>query len=212
MACGVQARMSKPSCVLFPQTWRVSCHVVSEIVQHSRLRHPNTVLLKEVTRRSTSLLSDAMLQCRLSYECKLCCAAQRHPCLPTVSLASTQVFLTQSHVAIVTECARGGNMMQHLNRQPDCRLPEAEAQGLFQQLILGLEYCHMQVFLTLSVCRGLLLGSARERVHCDSVKFARPALSDQQVPSVASFQQMHRGPPCGCRASSTTLCSWTTCS
>ena len=56
-----------------------------------------------------------------------------------------QVFLTPHHLAIVMECANGGTMRDYLLKQPDHRLPEVLGRWIFQQLIIGLDYCHARV-------------------------------------------------------------------
>ena len=62
-------------------------------------------------------------------------------------LLPLQVFLTHAHLAIVMECAQGGDLFKFLMGQPGNRLPEEEARRIFQQLIIGLDYCHCQVIL-----------------------------------------------------------------
>ncbi len=57
-----------------------------------------------------------------------------------------QVFLTPQHLAIAMEYAKGGNLFHYLLQHgPHCRLTEAKAQWIFQQLIIGLDYCHRRV-------------------------------------------------------------------
>ena len=59
----------------------------------------------------------------------------------------TQVFLTRTHLAIAMEYAPGGDLYQHvIARKPFCRLPEDQARWLFQQLLIGLDYCHRKVY------------------------------------------------------------------
>eukprot|EP00891_Asterochloris_glomerata_P003766 jgi/Astpho2/3766/fgenesh1_pg.00060_%23_64_t len=53
-----------------------------------------------------------------------------------------EVFLTPHHLAIVMECANGGTMRDYLLKQPNHRLPEVLGRWIFQQLIIGLDYCH----------------------------------------------------------------------
>ncbi|DBA77617.1 TPA: hypothetical protein ACH3X1_009416 [Trebouxia sp. C0004] len=54
-----------------------------------------------------------------------------------------EVFLTKEHLAIAMEYAPGGDLYQHMiARKPLCRLPEDEARWIFQQLLIGLDYCH----------------------------------------------------------------------
>ena len=57
-----------------------------------------------------------------------------------------QVFLTQTHLAIAMEYAQGGDMFKYICRhKPHCRLLESQARWIFQQLIIGLDYCHNKV-------------------------------------------------------------------
>lgn len=57
-----------------------------------------------------------------------------------------QVFLTQKHLAIVMEYARGGDLFNYTMRHgPHARLVEQQARWIFQQLIIGLDYCHRRV-------------------------------------------------------------------
>ena len=53
------------------------------------------------------------------------------------------MFLTQTHLAIAMEYAQGGDMFKYICRhKPHCRLLENQARWIFQQLIIGLDYCH----------------------------------------------------------------------
>lgn len=56
-----------------------------------------------------------------------------------------QVFLTQQYLAIVMEAAKGGNLHQYILRQPAKHLSETQARWIFQQLIVGLDFCHQRV-------------------------------------------------------------------
>lgn len=51
-----------------------------------------------------------------------------------------EVFLTEKYLAIAMEYAPGGDMFQHVKRKGG--LEEGEARWFFQQLIIGLDYCH----------------------------------------------------------------------
>ncbi|KAL0048946.1 hypothetical protein WJX82_002950 [Trebouxia sp. C0006] len=54
-----------------------------------------------------------------------------------------EVFLTKEHVAIAMEYAHGGDLYQHVIAcKPLYRLPEDQARWIFQQLLIGLDYCH----------------------------------------------------------------------
>lgn len=54
-----------------------------------------------------------------------------------------EVFLTHDHLAIAMEYAAGGDMFQHVTKRRG--LSEDESRWFFQQLILGLDYCHKMV-------------------------------------------------------------------
>ena len=61
---------------------------------------------------------------------------------PTVG----QIFLTPRYLAIAMEYAIGGDLFGYIvQNSPAGRLPEDHAQPLFQQLILGLDFCHRMV-------------------------------------------------------------------
>ena len=51
-----------------------------------------------------------------------------------------EVFLTDSHLAIVMEFAAGGDMFQYVKARGG--LDEGDARWFFQQLVIGLDYCH----------------------------------------------------------------------
>ena len=61
-----------------------------------------------------------------------------------------QVFLTKEYLAIAMEFAAGGDMFQYVKHRGG--LEEVEARWFFQQLIIGMDYCHKMV-------RPLLLSS-----------------------------------------------------
>ena len=65
--------------------------------------------------------------------------------LTCLSPPMLQVFLTPHHLAIVMECANGGTMRDYLLKQPNHRLPEVLGRWIFQQMIIGLDYCHARV-------------------------------------------------------------------
>lgn len=54
-----------------------------------------------------------------------------------------QVFVTDTHLGVALEFAAGGELFDTVARAG--KLPEIEARYFFQQLILGLEYCHKRV-------------------------------------------------------------------
>ncbi len=51
-----------------------------------------------------------------------------------------EVFLTPDYLGIAMEYAAGGDMFQHVTMKRG--LSEDEARWFFQQLVLGLDYCH----------------------------------------------------------------------
>jgi hypothetical protein len=53
------------------------------------------------------------------------------------------VFLTPGHLAIAMEFASGGDMFEYVVKKNGLR--EDEARWFFQQLIVGLDYCHRMV-------------------------------------------------------------------
>ena len=68
-----------------------------------------------------------------------------------------QVFLTPTHLAIAMEYAKGGDLFRYvLKHEPHCRLSEAKAQWIFQQLIIGLDYCHRRVSFHTSLLRCVI--------------------------------------------------------
>lgn len=54
-----------------------------------------------------------------------------------------QVFLTPQHLGIAMEFASGGDMFEYVVKKNGLR--EEEARWFFQQLIVGLDYCHRMV-------------------------------------------------------------------
>ena len=57
-----------------------------------------------------------------------------------------QFFLTPTHLAIAMEYAPGGDLFNYtLGHRPHGRLAEQQARWIFQQLIIGLDYCHRRV-------------------------------------------------------------------
>ena len=61
-------------------------------------------------------------------------------------MGTVKVFLTPRFLAIAMEYAKGGDLFGYIIRNsPAGRLPEDHAKALFQQLILGLDFCHRMV-------------------------------------------------------------------
>ena len=50
------------------------------------------------------------------------------------------LFLTNSHLAVVLEYVEGGDLFQYCAENGP--LPEEQARRFFQQLVIGLDYCH----------------------------------------------------------------------
>ena len=60
--------------------------------------------------------------------------------------AVLQVFLTRDYLAISMEFAQGGDLFAYtLGPKSFGKLAEVQARWIFQQLILGLDYCHRKV-------------------------------------------------------------------
>lgn len=60
--------------------------------------------------------------------------------------AVVQVFLTRDYLAISMEFAQGGDLFAYtLGPNSFGKLAEVQARWIFQQLILGLDYCHRKV-------------------------------------------------------------------
>lgn len=64
---------------------------------------------------------------------------------------SIKVFVTDAHLGVALEYAAGGELFDTVAKAG--KLPEIEARYFFQQLVLGLEYCHNRV--------GSISGAAR---------------------------------------------------
>jgi len=72
------------------------------------------------------------------------------------------VFLTRTHLAIAMEYAPGGDLFRYVLRHKAARLAEAQARWIFQQLVIGLDFCHRSVRPRLDACTWS--GLARLRV------------------------------------------------
>ncbi|KAK2076525.1 hypothetical protein QBZ16_005285 [Prototheca wickerhamii] len=62
----------------------------------------------------------------------------RHPSI----IRLREVFLTPTHLGVVMECANGGDLHSYISRRAERRLSEGEARWFFQQIVVGLDYCH----------------------------------------------------------------------
>lgn len=54
-----------------------------------------------------------------------------------------KIFLQPRYLCIVMEYAPGGDMLEYVKRKNG--LTENEARWFFQQLVIGLDYCHKMV-------------------------------------------------------------------
>lgn len=91
----------------------------------------------------------------------LCCTSPR-----------TQVFLTPQHLGIAMEFASGGDMFEYVVKKNGLR--EEEARWFFQQLIVGLDYCHRMV-------RARAAGAEPARKHAAASSGPRQAISVHQL-------------------------------
>lgn len=66
----------------------------------------------------------------------------RHPFV----IQFKEVFLTSECICVAMEYANGGNLADFVKKGGDCaasrKLGEGDARWFFQQLIIGVEYCH----------------------------------------------------------------------
>ena len=65
-------------------------------------------------------------------------ASLRHPAVVPLR----EAFLTANFLGISMDFAAGGDLQGFLARRSGCKLPEQEARWLFQQLAIGISYCH----------------------------------------------------------------------
>ncbi|KAK9837089.1 hypothetical protein WJX81_002014 [Elliptochloris bilobata] len=61
-----------------------------------------------------------------------------HPFIVSIK----EVFLTRTHLAIAMEYAQGGDLFRYVLRHKAARLAESQARWIFQQLVIGLDFCH----------------------------------------------------------------------
>lgn len=84
---------------------------------------------------------------------------QRLCCMHPNIIQFQEVFLTPDHLAIVSEYAPGGDLVDFIERHNsahDRALRESEARRLFQQLIVGVDFCHQVCMLCLLVYTFML--------------------------------------------------------
>ncbi|QCD91499.1 serine/threonine-protein kinase SR [Vigna unguiculata] len=103
----------------------------------------------------------------------------RHPNI----IRFKEVFLTQTHLAIVLEYAAGGELFDRICNAG--RLSEDEARFFFQQLISGVSYCHsMQIcHRDLKLENTLLDGNPAPRLKICDFGFSKSALLHSQPKS-----------------------------
>lgn len=137
----------------FVQNFRT--YIKREIVHQQSLQHPFIVSLTEVrcVIPSHSWEQGVLLMRSLQYTARLESAPDLGAMHSATNPAETlcvggcgQVFLTVTHLCIVMEYAAGGDMFKYIcSHRPHCRLLESQARWIFQQLITGLDYCHLKV-------------------------------------------------------------------
>lgn len=86
-------------------------------------------------------------------------------------ITPTEVLLSRSHLALVTEYAPGGSLADYVRRCRGGTLPEAEASYFFRQIIAALQFCHE---------RGI--GAPALDPRCVRRLQRRPRLADRCVP------------------------------
>ena len=64
------------------------------------------------------------------------------------------MFLTRTHLAIAMEYAQGGDLFRYVLRHKAARLAESQARWIFQQLVIGLDFCHRSVRTLFAACFG----------------------------------------------------------
>lgn len=94
-----------------------------------------------------------------------------------------QVFLTRTHLAIAMEYAQGGDLFRYVLRHKAARLAESQARWIFQQLVIGLDFCHRSVRTPVAACLGLgicclLCTQSRSPTLCCSVALVSAVQND----------------------------------
>ncbi|KAK9807925.1 hypothetical protein WJX73_002872 [Symbiochloris irregularis] len=116
------------------------------------------------------------------------------------------LFLTETHLAIVFEYCAGGDLYQYVSKK-GC-LSEDEARRFFQQLVIGLEYCHKMgvVNRDIKLENALLDGDARllkltdfgyAKTDVDSLPISQVGTPNYAAPEVISSAQRQYD---GCKA------------
>ena len=119
-------------------------------MNHSHLLHPHIVQFKEVclelTTSAASRFPFGASHMHILISPRMLTAppgALLHPHGLSDQSVGTQVFLTKDYLAIAMEYAAGGDMFQYVKHRGG--LEEVEARWFFQQLIIGMDYCHKMV-------------------------------------------------------------------
>ena len=89
-----------------------------------------------------------------------------------------EIFLTPEHLAIVSELAPGGDLVdyiEHHSMNHDCALKETEARWLFQQLVVAVDYCHQ---VQCAFCSADICLYANIPVHCMSMVEGRGSVAE----------------------------------
>ena len=165
---------------------RVNRYVEAEVLNHRMLRHPHVIEFKEVRRallvflfvcapapaggaRRRSAPSPRwlpflplLLPPPPSLSLSLCLSHNKNDLHHTnaktkpkqQSDESKKVFVTSEYICIAMEYASGGSLFTYVQRA--VRLKEAAARWFFQQLVIGLDYCHRRgvVNRDIKVCLG----------------------------------------------------------
>ena len=96
-----------------------------------------------------------------------------------------QVFLTPTHLALAMEYAPGGDLYSYVSTR--ARLPEDHARFFFQQLIIGMDYCHRKVCAASHFCRHTaVLCCGQGFVLSGSLTHSRPKTARDTQPTAAS--------------------------
>ena len=113
-------------------------YVQREIMHQGSLKHPFIVALKEA--RSQALVSQSLPIVPWRKLPTSPPSAHPHSLVHAI-----QVFLTPTHLAIVMEYARGGDLLRYTLKHYPAAQQEDQARWIFQQLVIGLDYCHKMV-------------------------------------------------------------------
>lgn len=97
-------------------------------------------------------------QRRAMHELRKLAMLGRHPFITEMK----NLFETETHIGVVLEYAHAGNLEDLIKESAGSRLPEGLARWFFQQLVVGVEYSHMQGISNLDLKpRNLLLHTVK---------------------------------------------------